>query len=214
MTNKALALGLAALALLGGCLNASTLQTARVVPRGDDRFSIGAGATVITGLDFPWPYLEATYRYGIWENIDVGAFVSVLGTSGLDAKVQLLADDHFVVSTGLKFGTLQVTITTPDPDDPNNTIESSSGIAQLILPLYVSYDVASHLSLYASPKYLLNAASGAGPVSITHYAGSTLGLRLGDSWGLFLEGTALYGFNTSNLQLQGNVAIYWSPEWL
>lgn len=205
---------LAGLALLSGCMNASSLQTARVVPRGEDRVSVGFGTTHITNTDFRLPYGEVMYRYGIWENVDVGAHVTLLGTSAIDAKVQLMADDRFALSSGLKFGTLEITSTVPDPNDPSRSIELKSGVAQLIVPVYVSYDVGTHLTLYGSPKYLLNATMGSDQTAITHFAGTTLGVQLGDSWGLLVEATALYGFSTSNLQLQGNAAIFWTPRWL
>ncbi len=206
--------GLLGLVLLTGCINNSTLQTARVVPRGDERMVVGGGKMLTSDVGVTLPYAEVMYRYGLWENLDVGAHLTLLGTGAIDVKYQFLADDHLAVAAGLKGGTLELTTEGPDPDDPSKTVETKTGLAQLIVPVYVSYDIGTHLSLYASPQYMLNAVVGVDSTAFQHFAGSTLGVKLGDGWGLMFEATAMYGFTTSNLLLQGNAAIFWSPRWL
>ena len=214
-------------ALAGGCVNASTLQTARVLPPGDMMVLAGGGITkplggggdALTKVMGSLPYGEVAARYGFIDGLDVGARVTLLGTGSLDAKYQFLDRGPLALATGLQFGYL--TISSGSSEDTSGTgtgtssepaaeTKKESGIIDLVIPVYASYDLGTHLAVYASPRYLLRYISTPTTGSAAHLAGTSAGIRLGDGAGLFLETTFLQDFSNSVSFLQVNAAIYWS----
>lgn len=212
---RALALLGACLALgtcmgLGGCINASTLQTARTLPPGDVMVRVGGGSTQPlgqpknAGLDLSnWYYGEMGARYGLMDALDVGANLTLLGTGGLDVKYQFLDEEDLAVASGLGLAYLQMEAGSGDQ-------KVTSTILDVTVPVYVSYDLGSHLTAYTAPKYLLRAVFGTSATNTHHNAGGTVGLKLGDSAGLFVESSFLRDLTGGYNQLQFNASIYWS----
>ncbi|MSQ81788.1 MAG: hypothetical protein EXR77_02595 [Myxococcales bacterium] len=213
-----------------GCLNASTLQTARVLPPGDHQAVVGGGMTTFPGAPeglgkalASLPYGEIAYRIGLLDGIDAGAHATLIGTGGGDVKWQLLDDGQLAVATGLGFGYLQANSdskdsaaasTTSSTAGPTSTPSKSSAqkptLIDVVVPVYGSYDVGSHLTVYAAAKYLLRALTGGGGGTVWHNVGGTGGIKLGDDWGLMIESTFMRNFTESFNVLQFNAAVYWS----
>src|SRR5690554_7199604 len=98
-----------------GCMNVSTLQTARALKVGEHRVISGGGlvgGTVVedTGSDatfFPWeggtvyPHAEVGFRTGVAENLEFGAKWNVPTSLGADVKYQFLDIGGFAAAVGL-----------------------------------------------------------------------------------------------------------------
>ena len=93
---------LISIAFVAGCVNISTLQTAKALDPGKQRVLVGGGfysspsvnadVSSQTGTDttLALPYMELGYRRGIVDNFEVGAKVTIPGTVGIDGKYQLV----------------------------------------------------------------------------------------------------------------------------
>jgi hypothetical protein len=214
-----------------GCVNVSTLQTARTLPPGDQQVAVGGGMATFPELTnqgevaalFDTMYFgEVDWRIGLYDFLDAGVHVTFPGTSGGDVKYQFLDEGGLAMATGLSLGAIQISSTTSSEDTTNGATDESGTsvttetsdpkltIIDVILPLYVSFHVDEALALYASPKYLLRAFIG-DSTAVAHYAGGTLGVQLGDSVGLMAEASYLKGLSDSATDtLQYNVAFFWS----
>jgi hypothetical protein len=89
---------LPALVLLAGCPSFSTMGTARTLPRGKGQFFVAPGGMVLqdfqqdsAGQDqsFGLPSVEFGGRYGVTDDVEVGAKVWLLGAE-IDTKFALL----------------------------------------------------------------------------------------------------------------------------
>ena len=219
-------LALAVVLMAQACMNASTLQTARVLPPKDVQIYVGGGMTQFPGapegvgkLLASLPYLEAGGRYGVVNSVDVGAHFTLIGTAGVDGKWQFLDSGPFALSTGLGLYYLSIdsggdSSSSTDENGSTVTVKTSkvtSKIIDVVVPLYASMDLSSHFTLYTAPKYVLRAVMNDTATQTSHSAGGTLGFKLGDSWGLMLESTYLKSLSSTGYDaLQFNGALFFS----
>jgi hypothetical protein len=212
------ALTLVSIALTGACVNMSTLQTAKTLDPGKQRILVGGGyyaspsvdadASEAAGEDvsLALPYMELGYRRGIVDKVEVGAKVTIPGTVGIDAKYMLLSRGKFAVAAGLGGGYLSI------ESGADGDMKTKTKLIDAIVPMYVSYDVAKPFAIYASPKYVARFASSTdemGTVSgMSHLAGATAGVRLGNRLGLFLETSYLKDLTSSFDSFQVNGSIF------
>lgn len=208
-------LAAALLVALSGCLNASTLQTARVLPPGDHQALLGGGMTTFPGSPddlasalASLPYGEIGYRVGLVDGLEVGAHATLLGTGGVDGKWQFVDEGPLAVATGLGVGYLQSTSSSSTEGEEKTEVKAT--LLDVVLPIYVSYDIGSHLAVYAAPKYLLRAVIADSGSSAWHNVGSSIGIKLGDGAGVMLESTFMRNLSESYNMLQFNAAIFWS----
>ncbi len=203
-----------------GCVNVSTLQTARVLPPGDQMIIIGGGTST-----FAVPTAEVTpengglkttnvaegmWRIGVIDGLDVGAHVTIPGTSSVDAKYQFMDMGPWAVAAGLSLGGLQITTSSiaTDAKGLTTTTENKFTIFDVVVPFYVSYDFMEALTGYISPKFLVRNVSGSGTFL---FGGGTGGVKIGDGIGLMLEASYLKGINDgANDSRQINAGVYWS----
>lgn len=214
----AAALVLAFSAFTTACVNSSTLQTAKALDPGRQRVLVGGGfysspdinadASDASGSDvtLAMPYMELGYRRGIVDKVEVGAKVTVPGTAGIDGKYQFLDAGKFALATGLGVGYLKLT-------SGSEGMETSSSIIDATVPVYVSYDLAKAFAVYTSPKYVLRYASstdsdGMSSSGVNHLVGATVGTRLGNRWGLFLETSYLKSVSSEFDAFQVNGSIF------
>jgi len=205
------------LTIAAGCVNMSTLQTAKALDPGKQRILVGGGyyaspsvnadASASTGSDvsLALPYMEIGYRRGIIDNLELGAKVTIPGTTGLDAKYQLVSAGDFAVAAGLGASYLKISST-------SNGMETSTQLFDTIVPVYVSYDIAKPLAVYLSPKYVFRYASSVDPMETktgtSNLVGATAGFRLGNTWGIFLESSYLKDVSSKFDSFQVNGSIY------
>jgi hypothetical protein len=205
-------------ALTTACVNSSTLQTAKALDPGRQRVLVGGGfysspdinadTSEAAGEDvtLAMPYMELGYRRGIVDKVEVGAKVTVPGTAGIDGKYQFLDAGDFALAAGLGVGYLKLTSGTEG-------METSSTIVDTTVPVYASYDVAKAFALYTAPKYVLRFANstdetGMSSSGLNHLVGATVGTRLGNRWGLFLETSYLKSVSSDFDAFQVNGSIF------
>lgn len=195
----------------------STLQTAKALDPGKQRILVGGGyyaspsvdadASEASGSDvsLALPYMEVGYRRGLMKNFELGAKATIPGTVGLDGKYQLVNAGKFAVAAGL--GTSYLKIESGSDQDKVSTM-----LVDVIVPAYISYDVAAPFSIYASPKYVLRYASSTDMMDTTsgtsHLVGATVGTRLGSRMGLFLESSYLKDMTSDFDSFQVNGSIF------
>jgi hypothetical protein len=183
--------------LSNGCVNMSTLQTARALPVGQGRAIVGGGyyeSEPITTEDgaesLTLPYAEVGYRRGVAPNLEVGAKVTIPGTIGVDGKYQLVDQDGFAVAVGLGVGYLKMSA-----EDENGDEVASLQLFDIQVPVYASYDVHENFSLYLAPKYVARVAVTEEDSAVGHLGGLSAGVRIGGAWGVFLEATYMRSLN-------------------
>jgi hypothetical protein len=207
-------LSLSLILLAQGCVNISTLQTAQTLEQGELRSTIGGGLYASPDVDeavgelvdedvaILLPAIEFGVRYGVIEDLDLGLKLTIPGTIALDGKYRLLNKEGFAVAAGLSLGYLQVS-------SGSGANEVTSTLLDVMVPVYASYDVGKYFSVYVSPKYLLRAGFAEGSSNLFHFAGGTGGIKLGESFGLFLESSYMVGINSLDLR-QFNGALFFS----
>src|SRR5258708_30152615 len=104
---SAVAVLVVSLTIATGCVNMSTLQTAKALEPGKQRVLVGGGyyaspsvntdarASAGSDVSLALPYMEIGYRRGIVENLELGAQVTIPRTTRLDAKYQLVSAVNF-----------------------------------------------------------------------------------------------------------------------
>jgi hypothetical protein len=218
MKIAALLLATVSAASAAACVNSSTLQTAKALDPGKQRILVGGGyyaspslnadASSATGDDvsLALPYMEVGYRRGIVKKVELGAKVTIPGTAGIDAKYELLNDGKFAVAAGAGFAYLKLT-------SGAEGMETSSTIVDAIVPVYASYDLAKSFAVYASPKYVLRYTKSVDEMAesssgMNHLVGGTLGTKLGNNRGLFLETSYLKSVSSDFDSFQVNGSIF------
>ena len=172
-----------ALALLNGCVSMSTMQTGRTAGKGGAEVNLGASVVKLEALvdvdstELNGGLVEGDFRYGITEKLDLGLKISLLGTSGIYGKYQLIGDrtSKFALSAGLGAGYLAI----ESGADDNKT---KSTIVDLYVPIYASVHPTEWLAIYAAPRYNLRFGS-----ESSSWYGGTGGIRLGKRFGGFFE---------------------------
>jgi hypothetical protein len=136
----------------------------------------------------------------------IGAKATIPGTAGIDGKYQFLDAGKFALATGVGVGYLKLT-------SGSEGMEAKSTIVDTTVPVYASYDVARAFALSAAPKYVLRYASstdsdGMSSSGVDHLVGATVGTRLGNRWGLFLESSYLQSVTSDFGAFQVNGSIF------
>lgn len=191
-----------------GCASVSTLQTGRVLKKGEDYHSVGlamySSDDFIGGESISLPLVEYTYRRGFAEKLDFGVRLTLIGSAVADVKYNLINGENFALATGLGVGYLSFTSTFSGQ-------ETKSNIIDFIAPLYLSYDLSSLFTVYGAGKYMYrlittdaedSSSSGGSLVS------SSLGVKWGEKAGVFLEGSYIAGLDSDFTGLQYNLAYF------
>ena len=194
--------------LLAHCASVSTLQTGRVLKKGDSFHTLGVGTygsdDFLGGNDISLPLIEYTYRRGFWKDIDAGIKLAIIGSTMVDVKYNLVDGDKFALATGLGIGYLSFT-------SEFNGVEQKSTIIDFMLPLYLSYDVGQKVTLYGAPKFMfrtISASSGGTVSGDGSLLSSTLGVKWGVESGVFLEGSLIAGLDSDFTGTQFNGAYF------
>jgi hypothetical protein len=200
------------------CVNSSTLQTAKALDPGKQRILIGGGyyaspslnadASSATGDDvsLAMPYMELGYRRGIVKKVEMGAKVTVPGTAGLDGKYELYNDGKLAFAAGAGIGYLKLS-------SGAEGMETSTTLIDAIVPVYASYDLAKSFAVYASPKYVLRYSKSLDENMMTtsgvnNLVGGTLGTKVGNGFGLFMEASYLKSVSSDFDSFQVNGSIF------
>ena len=183
------------LGLLAGCANVSTLQTARVLPEGKIRYYAGAGYLKNQSPEIPT--LEGGVRLGLGHQAEVSAKYVFPATGGVEGKYQLTDDDHLATAFGAGIFYLG---------------QGNLRSLDLVLPLYASYDFSGWFGIYIATKYLSRFYQDSTSLSFAHFGGASLGLRMGERSGLFVEATALASLLGGLPIYEANIGVFFSDE--
>ncbi|MCO4762642.1 MAG: hypothetical protein KC502_14110 [Myxococcales bacterium] len=127
------------------------------------------------------PIAELGMRYGLTDTVDVGAKLVLPMSAMVDAKLQFLDSPTYAAAVGLSLGYMGVQIN-----------DSEFTIIDVSIPLFLSYDINDYLAIYLVPKYFLRQlAAEDSKTDWLHMAGSSVGVRLGRDFGLFIEATRM-----------------------
>ncbi len=189
--------------VLASCANLSTYQTARVLPPKTTRFMLGYGyamSPVVTAPVDPTErdkaayiqrYYEFAARGGTKPNIDLGLKYTFPAQLLGDIKQQFLDWHGLAMAIGLGIGGFSTT----------SREEVNSGVNQfkLMVPFYLSYDLGWFLGIYTAAKYHFEYYFGT-LNGISNMVSATAGVRIGNKWGLLVEGS--YGQNLRYSHIQ------------
>jgi hypothetical protein len=94
-----------ALAVLFGCASASGLQRAETIGKGHTQFGGAMSGQLYAARDgrVGWPYVEAFFRYGAGDRVDLSAALSPISLRG-SVKVMVWRADRLIVSVAPEAG--------------------------------------------------------------------------------------------------------------
>ncbi len=167
---KSLVLLLPVLLLLSSCVQLSTFQTAKTVPKGDGEILLAFGGGGIsesfTGESIGFGTFEVAGRIGVGEKVDLGLKVSHFASYLADVKFQIVGDQDskFAMATGPGVGLYAFGFGTT--------------LMQATLPLHMSVHPSDRLGIYFTPRFSSQFALGDGGGSL-NYLGGSIGFELG-----------------------------------
>lgn len=203
---KKLSLLLSLLFWFAGCVSMSSLQTARTIPQGATQQTVGGGvynSKMNVGAvqsETNLPYIEYSYRHGFTNDFDAGFKITFIGAYAADAKYQIYTNDKLAFSAGAGLGYMSYKVSAGADDQEVKFLD-------LQVPLYLSYDFTPGFTLYTSPKYILRKISGSTTDS-EGITGLTLGTKIGEKSGVFIEATLLKG-KSDTATTQYNISYFW-----
>lgn len=190
--------------LLSGCASFTTFQTARVVPVNSYRlfFDVGYLNSSQVNNSFrdgqkQYFLVEAGGRAGVAKYLDMGLKLALPGTVAWDAKYQFIQWGGLALSLGLGADYLNLPLSG----------SRKTHVFGVMVPVYLSMDLTQWLGLYASAKYLWRSQSG-DLTSTGRYAAASTGVRLGNTWGIMLEGTYIMRFQETYSAVMGGIAFF------
>jgi hypothetical protein len=219
------------------CINMSSLQTAETLKPNTSRVIIGGGyyqsPAVLAGLEtnedeeaetldsefeeLKVPYLEVGARYGLMEDLEVGAKLTLIGTIAADGKYRFYESGAVSLAAGLGLGYVDIESSAGSGETES---KAKSRIIDVMLPLYASYRVSEMFALYTSPKYVYRNISTSSTVgegelkteesdsSGLSLLGGTLGFMVGSSWGLALETTYMTAIGDEFKMMQVAAGVF------
>lgn len=191
--------------LLSGCASVSTLQTARALPEGTHRTTIGGGYFTTpssAGANVKYPFIEGAYRVGFDSYMEIGGKITAPSHLAIDAKYQFLDDRYLALAVGLGFGYLVAST-----DMKATTNQYTDNFLDIFVPFYASYDLNPVISIYSSPRYIFRVFTGTN-VPNGHLAGASIGVKFGNTAGIFLESSFLKGISHASDQFQITTAVF------
>jgi hypothetical protein len=180
-----------------GCANMSGLQTGRVVPKGQAEINLGVGTYNSKAFsealeedtegtveldEVSSAYGEINYRQGVAENWDAGLKLTLIGTAQVDAKYQFVKSEGngFDMAAGLGLGHMEIKSGSGDEEVKTTMID-------VVLPLYMSYNISDNFAVYLNPKYIVRNIKTDNDSGSTSLYGGAAGVKIGKDWGCYLE---------------------------
>jgi hypothetical protein len=163
------------IALFGSCASMTGYLTGRTVGRNQAEImgSLNYSQTPEFDFDsddttdvdnFGFPNVELGFRYGVAEKVDLGLRMNSNLNILLDARFQVLGDQHSPAALSLGFGA--------------GTFGLFVALWNVQLPLYLSFHPTEYLDIYVSPRYIAQFASGDIGGSL-NYLGGNAGILFG-----------------------------------
>src|SRR5882724_2575175 len=182
--------------VMTGCPSLSTMQTPATVPKGEVRLGVGLESVGFSEKEtngdvktVALPQFEFNARYGLTDNIDVGAKLYLLGLE-VGAKYQFAKGD-FEAAIAPAVSYISVTVSNSSGND--DTLR----VAYLHLPLLLGYKLTDSFELAFGPKLLYVIATGTSSDSTSQSSATSSGFMAG-------------GF--ASIQLRLGKAFWIAPE--
>lgn len=209
-----LSLGLCALVFVvtqTGCVSMSSLQTAETLKKGQKQQTFGGGTynseEVVDNntVKKDVPYLEYSYREGLSDNVDAGLKLTIIGSAAADVKYRLIDGDAFDFSVGAGVGYFNLKTGSGETEVENTSID-------LMVPIYASYRFNESWAAYLTPRYVHRMTSYSGAASGSTSAslgGGAAGVKIGNTWGVYLEAAYQKALDGDFDLMQYNVSLFW-----
>lgn len=208
--------------LMTNCVSMSSLQSARTLKVDEWSAAVGVGTQ---SLSFNKKSTDATtnevtealeelsalmmdtaFRYAPIDNLDFGLKLTLPGGTTFDAKYMLMgAGDHLAVSVGLGYGSFNMT-------SESGTTETEYTVSDIIIPVYLSYDVNPSLGLHLTPRFQIRSTSYTTTGSSEETSSSNIiGMTFGANYQWFM---AEYGYfmdpSNSDVGFQQMMIGFWT----
>lgn len=156
--------------LFSSCASITGFEEGRT--NGENKHSVLASANFtyipdlgddsILGSSGGAPFIEASYKYGIKERLDIGIRANTFLNLAVNSKFQLLGDQQSkgALSTGIELG-----------------IFAGLSVWNVQIPLMASYYPKENICLYVNPRYIFQTAGA--QTEGANYIGSNLGVLFG-----------------------------------
>ncbi len=184
--------------VMTGCPSLSTMQTPATVPKGEVRLGMGLESVGFSEKDstgttstITVPQFEFNARYGVTDNIDIGAKLYLLGLE-VGGKYQFAKGD-FEAAIAPAVSYISVTQSDSGSNGSNDTFR----VAYLHLRLLLGYKLTDSFELAFGPKALYVIANGTASDSTNQTSATSSGFMVG-------------GF--ASLQLRLGKAFWIAPE--
>jgi len=194
--------------VLQSCLSASSWQTAETLKSGEGRIIIAGGnytspsinesiqdaeeesggALTVEEDELAVPFGEFAYRYGFTDSFEGGLKLTLPSGMTFDGKYNLIDADSFDFALGLAYATMSIESESTNSDGTKD--KSKFTMSDIILPIYTSFRFGS-FALYLVPKYLIRQTKSETADTSTNFTGGTVGLMIGQDWGMMVEATYL-----------------------
>jgi len=139
--------------VMTGCPSLSTMQTPATVPKGEVRLGMGLESVGFSEKDANGnvktdtvPQFEFNARYGLTDNVDVGAKLYLLGLE-VGGKYQFAKGD-FEAAIAPAVSYISVTVSDSGSNGNGDTLR----VAYLHLPLLLGYKLTDSLELAFGPR--------------------------------------------------------------
>lgn len=160
------------LLMMNSCVSLTGLEEGRSLGQDNSEFGVSANlvaapdllgddADITEAIDFI-PVIEATYKFGITEKLDIGGRVGTNLNIGANAKYQLVGDRYsqFALAPGLEIATF-------------------AGLGYAVhIPVYASIHPTDFLSINLAPRFVYQFPLGTASVGV-NYIGGNGGLLIG-----------------------------------
>ncbi len=165
-----LACAIFSLVATSGCVQLSTFQTAKTVPKGDGEILVALGGGGISGAfdggSVGFGTYELAGRLGVGDKTDVGFKISHFVSYLADVKFQFVGDQEskFAMATGPGLGLY--------------AFGFGAAIFQGTVPLHMSIHPSDRFAVYLTPRYSTQFSIANG-FNALHYLGGSVGMETG-----------------------------------
>ncbi len=142
---------------------------------------------------------------GLTESWDAGFRLAIIGSMVADAKYALLDEEKLALAIGAGVGYLSI------ESEAAGTRKYKTNLYDLMLPFYASYDFTETFAAYLIPKGVYRLITGDESGSAL-MGGATGGIKVGKTWGSYLEGSYLKDFGSEFTATQFNVALFFETD--
>lgn len=160
---------------MNGCISMSSMQSARTHKKDNYSYTVGLGYESLkynkkssdsdeekdikdTLEEIKVPIIEVGGRYGLGENFDVGGKYNLLGTASIDGKYMFLGKGQpfaMSVGAGIGYGSLEA----ESSSEQDDKAKYKTTIIDVMIPLYMTFDINDLFALHFVPKYLQRSTS-------------------------------------------------------